>query len=148
MSDEHPHRLYTWHWKAALAAELTDQAVLVRTSVGKPRWLSPQIADAIPFVSQLAPYGLMKVEPWAEFERRYIERLEHHGTGAIDWEFERIHEMHGQRPLILLCFEESPDICHRGVFARWWLQETGEAVPEWGAAPAVDKPESSQGSLI
>jgi hypothetical protein len=34
---------------------------------------------------------------------------------------------------VCLCFEDltKPGLwCHRQIFARWWTEETGEAVPE------------------
>jgi hypothetical protein len=151
-SDTPPFRLYTWHWRAALAEDRSDELVLVRISLGKPRWISPQIAAAIPYVSDLAPYGIFTKDrdvPLDEFERLYRIRLNSKGVDVIEQQFRHLREANGDLPLALLCYEATPDQCHRGMFATWWLEQTGEVIPEYRPeSPASDDPEPSQTSLL
>ena len=76
------------------------------------------------------PWGLMKI-PDEEFVPRYRARLERDGAGAIQARFDKLHELY-RRPLMLLCFEKDVAVepCHRRAFADWWLEQTGQLVPE------------------
>ena|SRR5436305_14889014 len=124
-------KLFTCSYRAALAA--APPLVVVRISIGKPRWLAPAQADAMPFVAELAPFGAFHIADDAEFERAYRARLERMGIDRIERRFEGIAREHRGRPLALCCFELDPADCHRSTFARWWLHTTGERVSEWGA---------------
>lgn len=149
-------RLWTWYWKAALAHDVSEQLVLVRISLGKPRWLRSEIANEIPYISQLAPLGLLKIEDTGEFARRYRRRLDRIGADVINTRFEQLRDLHDGLPLALLCFEHNPADCHRTTFAEWWREQTGEVVPERPvhaprparAAASEPKPKPEQGSLI
>lgn len=51
---------------------------------------------------------------WAAFAPRYSKEI----LGVLDWEatrelLKKIYEKHGNRPLLLLCFEAPPEHCHR-----------------------------------
>lgn len=61
--------VFTWSFREALAC--SDEIVVVRISIGKPKWLPPADAAAIPFVNELAPFGAFQIEDDAEFERVY-----------------------------------------------------------------------------
>jgi uncharacterized protein YeaO (DUF488 family) len=124
-------RLVTWFWKAALAQDVTDRLVLVRISVGRPRWVRSAVTQAIPYVEELAPVGLRHIEDDAEFERLYRDRLDGFGIEALDARFQELHDGTQGRPLALLCFEHDPKECHRVMFAKWWQERTGEIVREW-----------------
>jgi len=84
--------------------------------------------------SEITPYGLVgeratELKP-DEWEARYLARLERHGVERIRARFTDVFETYGRRPLVLLCWEAQPTDCHRGMFARWWQEQTGQHVPE------------------
>jgi hypothetical protein len=84
--------------------------------------------------SEITPYGLVgeaakKLTP-DQWEARYLGRLERHGVDRIQTRFNDVFETYGGKPLVLLCWEASPVECHRGMFARWWQEQTGQHVPE------------------
>ena len=101
----------------------------VRISLGIPRF---KISWELPSrcLWELTPRGrYFHAEP-AEFARQYLAQLDRYGTA-------RLHEIFTAlatgNPLILLCFEtnvRSGADCHRRLFAEWWLEQTGEAIPE------------------
>ncbi len=126
-----PPRLYTASY-ARMRERAGDASLLpVRTSVGKPRFW-PEAA-AFPLVKELAPWGLVRIADEEEFTRRYRARLESIGVEAIRTRFDEIHATAPGRALVLLCFEklQAPgDWCHRRTWARWWLERTGEVIPE------------------
>lgn len=121
--------LFTWYWRAALDADLPG-VTLVRTSLGRPRWVHPARTAAIPYISELAPIGRLFALDGLEFKWRYRERLDGFRVAQLERRFREIAEAHGGLPLVLLCFEVDRRDCHRGDFADWWHERTGEAVPE------------------
>jgi len=147
---EYEHKLYTWCWRDALKYEGED-IVLVRTSVGHPRWIPKEVSREIPAVEELMPKGLLGGDiPTDEWKRRYRQRLEEFGETEIREALAAIYRQHEGRPLVLLCFEHDPVDCHRSVFAEWWEEQTGVAVPEFGpiAAKPDAEPKNRQESLI
>jgi hypothetical protein len=146
-----PHRLYTWFWRDALRADVADELVLVRTSLGKPRW-AMAIAKHLPYIHELAPAGFFNEPDDDEFRRLYVDLLEHHGVDFYERRFEDIRAKNDGLPLALLCFEHDRRECHRSYFAEWWEEKTGEEVPEWGCyvppAKPAPEPEPAQGSLL
>jgi len=124
------HRLYTWSWRAALDTDLAG-ITLVRISLGRPKWVATDRIEAIPYISELAPVGRLFHLEGDEFELRYREHLDAVGVERIDRRFRDVASAYGEQPLVLLCFEKSPADCHRGSFARWWQERTGELVPEF-----------------
>ena len=122
-------RIFTWAYREALAGD--DELVVVRISIGKPKWLAPATADAMPFVSELAPYGTFHIEDAEAFERAYRERLDRKGVDRIEGRFQAIMRQRPGVPLVVCCFERDPAVCHRSSFARWWLERTGEVIPEY-----------------
>jgi hypothetical protein len=104
----------------------------VVTSLQVPKWIDgaadwPQLWPACPRWSYFRS---------ADFDRIYTAQLARYGPKAIA---ERLAEITRQagRPdrLVLLCWEwggpdGGRDRCHRGTFARWWLESTGEIVEE------------------
>ncbi len=113
--------------------ELSDRPDLVKAAivVGKPRW--PVGFDYVT-LNILAPYGrLFKINDRLQFTQAYFEKLDALGVGVIRAEFERISNEHGDKDLVLLCYEnltKPGEWCHRQVFAQWWLRETGEIIEE------------------
>ena len=105
---------------------------LVRISVGRPRWAHPARTAAIPYISELAPVGHLFDLAGPEFDRAYRARLDQIGVDRIERRFRNVAAAHGGRPLILLCFERDRADCHRGTFAMWWRERTGEVIRELG----------------
>jgi hypothetical protein len=128
--------LLTHHWRGLLdhfGQGLTERPAFtpVAVSVGVPR--------SLPWArslrcSEITPWGLVgrsapKLAP-DEWEERYLSRLDRHGVEAITASLTTTHASYGGRPLVLLCWEQDPADCHRGMFARWWQVQTGQRVPE------------------
>ncbi|MEJ7785580.1 MAG: DUF488 family protein [Solirubrobacteraceae bacterium] len=126
--------LLTASWRAMADRHAAGDRsyVPVRISLGCPRFWP--LAASVPYVPELAPGGLLHVEPWDEFTRRYVERLDRIGVDAIRGRLERIHQAYG-RPLVLLCFEPDRVDCHRSIAAAW-LEQHG-----LGAVHEVDSPD-------
>lgn len=122
-------RIYTSSYRAALACD--DELVVVRISIGKPKWVAPAIADAMPFVRELAPFGAFHIKDDETFERLYRERLDRMGVDRIEDRFQAIARQRAGVPLALCCFERDPADCHRRSFARWWLEQSGEVIREF-----------------
>jgi hypothetical protein len=120
--------VYTYRW--ALAQALPSFYVPVRISIGSPRyWPGARDLDAI---HELMPYDILgRVHDRAGFERAYRARLDSFGADRIQRRFEKLFAQHGERPLVLLCYEDivgTYDFCHRRFFAAWWQDQTGAAI--------------------
>jgi hypothetical protein len=122
-------QLATWSWAAAHRAwkdrRLTVQPV--RISLGRPKFW-PQ-AEHFPFIAELAPDGWMLGLEGEQYTRAYLAKLDKVGVETITARFEAI-TTNPDVALALLCFEADRANCHRGLFARWWQERTGEVVPE------------------
>ncbi len=122
--------LFTGHWTTLYRANPTD-VVPVRTSVGVPRFWSE--AKGFPQSTILTPAGLTKIKAMDVFTLAYERKLEKAGgVEAIYAELNGIAQEYC-KPLVLMCFEKDPKDCHRGVFARWWQEQTGDTINEWSA---------------
>ncbi|HKB31973.1 MAG TPA: DUF488 family protein [Streptosporangiaceae bacterium] len=118
-------QLYTSSYRA-YRPEM-GQAVV--TSLGLPRW-HPD-AEQWPRCWLLTPSPSLFREPDADvFGRLYVERLERFGAAKIARTLGRIAHEHDAEKLVLLCHEADVNRCHRGLFAAWWLQSTGEEARE------------------
>jgi Protein of unknown function, DUF488 len=104
----------------------------VRISLGRPKFRCD--ANGATSLWDLTPRGsYFHAEP-DEFARRYIAQLDRVGVARL---LKQFRELDDGRPLILLCFERnvrSGADCHRRRFAEWWLEQTGEIIPEIGDA--------------
>ncbi len=58
VSEHKPCHLFTWFWKDALKYE-GDDVVLVRTSIGSPRWVPKEVTGAMEAMHELMPYGCL-----------------------------------------------------------------------------------------
>lgn len=120
--------LYTSRWANKDLAYL--DAVKVGISRGKPRWKLPYRYRVL---WELAPsreaFGLHDRE---EFARVYRVGIGEIGAQAILAKLERISAEEGERPLVLLCFENvlDGDWCHRRVAAEWLKERLGIEVRE------------------
>jgi hypothetical protein len=86
-------------------------------------------------MSAAAKDGRLFTGSWrhVEFDAAYGVHIDAVGVPAIERRFRDISDRRGS-PLVLLCFEADPADCHRSTFGRWWLDRTGEAVPEYQSA--------------
>jgi len=105
-----------------------DQGIAVATSVGLPRF---RLGYAIEHeIDALKPFGLLKL-PRDRFEVAYRKRLDLTGPERLRWQFQEIAAEHPGEPLVFLCFEDvSKQWCHRRLLADWWLERTGQLIPE------------------
>jgi hypothetical protein len=105
----------------------------VRITLGHPRFKLPgyELAGVI---RDLAPERSMFGRTQDEFTGLYRARLEAlGGVQYFDQLLRATAQQAGADALVLLCFEDlrKADLfCHRRVFAAWWEEQTGQAVPE------------------
>ncbi len=119
--------------------------VPVQTSLGRPKF--PIDYELREQVRELMPRGLFgKGLSEDEFTRRYRERLDRLDLDALRAQFDAISKRNGHKRVVLLCFEDvrAGKLCHRRVFADFWLERTGERIPEVGGGGTVivDPPEN------
>lgn len=109
----------------------TGKYTAVRISVGSPRWkVGYEVSGAI---NELMPKGVYgKYEVKEEYEAAYRKRLDCFGVEHIKKllaEYEALG-----KDVVLLCYEDirkgESDWCHRTMFASWWMENTGEVIPE------------------
>jgi hypothetical protein len=101
----------------------------VVTSLTTPKWLPeaktwPKLWPATPRWSYFHA---------SDFDRHYIAQLERYGARQIARRLAEIARSGFAEPadrLVLMCWEVNQADCHRGVFARWWLETTGEKIEE------------------
>jgi hypothetical protein len=113
--------------------------VPVQTSIGRPKF--PLSYELVEEVKRIMPWGLFgKDKDLSEdkFTTHYIGRLEKVGVDALTAMFEVISQRHGGARVVLLCFEPVDQFCHRRVFARWFEEQTGQAVPELSTLTSAD----------
>jgi hypothetical protein len=118
--------------------------VPIGITVGTPRRLALPYADRLVFLREAAPFGLLQIDDEAEFERRYVERLNAIGVAVFARRFTAIARAAGSPALVLLCFEDvtKGQSCHRTTFSRWWERQT-EDVPV-----AVDFRDGGPGVMV
>jgi len=104
--------------------------VPVGITVGRPKWNPTYDGEQIVYLSELAPWRLMRIEDDVEFTRRYLERLDRLGVERIARQFAAISAEHDGGGLVLLCYEPAGEFCHRRAFASWFEDRTGQHVPE------------------
>lgn len=116
----------------------------VRISLGAPKWpLGYNIAGEI---KELMPFGLLQINDQVLYEKRYRDRLNRIGSDRIQ---EVLDSFGVGRDVVLLCYEDVRDPsqwCHRSMFARWWLERTGEIADELPdpSAPKLKHPQQAQ----
>lgn len=120
-----------------------DAGVPVRTSNGTPKFaLRYPLTEVAPLV---IPQWALVRSPMsdAEFDVAYMADLDQIGVEAFRGQFEKIAARAGDGRLVLLCFEASRSKCHRGAFARWWEERTGEVVRELPVVADAPVPQPS-----
>ncbi|NUK14072.1 hypothetical protein [Streptomyces lunaelactis] len=107
------------------------QGVPVRITLGAPRFkLAYPLAHV---VRELAPRREYFSKPLPEFTAAYRADLDRLGAAPIAERLREIADAEEDHRLVLLCFEDLTDPvqwCHRGIFATWWKDVTGDAVRE------------------
>lgn len=120
-------------------------SLLVRTSLGAPRWYPNQGRD-LPTCWPITPRGgYLDADPEA-FEDAYLSQLRRHGVHRIAAHFRHLAATHNTDQLWLACFEPDRADCHRGTFADWWTHETGQDVPEYQPRTALNDDPTTQPS--
>jgi len=114
---------------ARYADFISAMGVPVVTSLGRPRFpLSYKLTEE---VGHLKPWGLFgKGLSHDDFTAPYRQRLDKIGPDALGRHFQTISRRHGGARIVLLCFERCDQFCHRRVFADYWLERTGQHVPQ------------------
>lgn len=130
-----PLELFTGRYQAFQPS----MGVPVRTTVGAPRWkLAYPLQHNLP---EVTPTREMvrgaHTGGWsqAKFEVAYRARLTEIGPARIIAAAEIIAHQAGTGRLVLLCFDDVSKQgvwCHRLMFGRWWVDVTGQPVPELG----------------
>lgn len=118
--------IYTSYFAKQKKMELPDTSY-VSIAVGNPRYAVPY---RIVNLGLLKPFGIFKVYHGEEYRQKYFERLDSYGVEKIRKAIEEASE--GHENVILMCHEKNKNECHRSMFAEWWLQKTGEIIPEFG----------------
>jgi uncharacterized protein YeaO (DUF488 family) len=113
-------------------AILAFGGVHVRISRGHPRGTPslPVIRELWPSRELLDGFQAQEIG-YQEWHDRYRGEIEPHAV-AIEQRLGELAGEHPDAPLVLCCFErvERGEHCHRRVFAEWWEERTGVAVPE------------------
>ena len=123
--------LATSRYQAADLIQASGRAAVGMT-LGYPRWKLryPVVAN----LRQLAPTReMIHVGDASIFEEMYHSRLDDLGVGRVRELLTMCVERANNERLLLLCYEDitKPGLrCHRRLFASWWLENTGEVVPE------------------
>jgi hypothetical protein len=67
-----------------------------------------------------------------EYTRVYRTHLDSLGPEEVVAQLEKKCTDNGGRPLVLLCWCPPGEFCHRRLWADWYLENTGQGVPELG----------------
>ncbi|MEH0579075.1 MULTISPECIES: hypothetical protein [Streptomyces] len=120
----------------------------IRTTVGHPRFpLGYELAGHARLITPTREL-LAQNLPKDAYEFSYRRILNGHGIDRIHAELAGLSARHGGARLVLLCFDRYDrlkppnDWCHREFFAKWYLEQTGEEIPELGSRKV-----SQQGGL-
>lgn len=105
-----------------------------RPGMGQPVVCSLTLPRWIPAAAQW-PRCPAITPRWSYFRQdpggaAYLAQLRAYGPQRIAKELEAIARAYEAERLCLLCFEADWAGCHRGRFASWWLETTGELVTD------------------
>ena len=119
-----------------------DMGVPVRVTLGRPPgWFRYEHEE----VRLLAPPGYaFRLGDWDEFRRKYRHHLYRTTVPRMRHAFAEIAERHPGKTLVLCCFEARIEDCHRGLWAEWWHEQTGEHVPEVRPSGEETRPDAQQ----
>jgi hypothetical protein len=118
----------------------------IRTTAGHPRFpLGYELAGHARLITPTREL-LAQNLPKDAYEFSYRRILNGHGIDRIYAELAGLAARNGGARLVLLCFDRYDRLkpadawCHRAMFARYWLEQTGEEIPELGAQPSTPPP--------
>lgn len=115
----------------------------IRTTVGAPRY--PLGYDLAGHWLAVTPIRSFLGQPEAIYRDLYRRMLDQVGIKRLVRETHDLAAKAGSERLVLLCFDrlaKADGWCHRTMLAEWWLERTGEVVPELGDVhdPASEPP--------
>ncbi|MGA5599604.1 hypothetical protein ACPCUF_00960 [Streptomyces griseoincarnatus] len=123
-----------------------DMGAPIRTTAGHPRFpLGYELAGHARLITPTREL-LVQNLPRDAYEFSYRRLLAAHGIQRIYAELAALSARAGGARLVLLCFDRLDKLkpadawCHRTMWATWWLEQTGEKVPELGALPTPPPP--------
>lgn len=103
--------------------------VPVAASLGLPRDM-PEAADWAR-CWLLTPRGWYFRKSAAEYDAAFVAQMQRAGVAKIARVLHQIGREHDAAELVICCWEPTPNpVCHRGLWAEFWLRETGEVVEE------------------
>lgn len=106
----------------------------VKSTIGHPRFKLRYTLEAN--WQHAAPEKTFINAPKPLFREQYFGKLDRTSPITFTALAEHLREVTGRdAPVVLLCFDKlwQPDTwCHRTLFGEWWLEQTGEEVPELG----------------
>jgi len=108
-----------------------DDLTRVGIVLWRPKY--PLGYDVDAYLTELRPDRFMMGLQDDAFPIVYVAKLERQGVDVIRQRLDEIRATHGEREILLLCYECVKDAgygCHRQLFARWWKQKTGESIEE------------------
>ena len=119
-----------------------EMGLPVRASLGGPRWWKKPIPRE-QTVFEIAPGRQYFKEPDDEvFHAKFRAQLDRIGVEHLIDRFNDVGFSAGCAigdTLVAMCFEKLmtwDDLrCHRSMFRIWWLEQTGEQIPELGLPP-------------
>ena len=131
--------LYTSHWRNQDLADL--DVVPVGISRGVPRgkqarelpYRYKRLVDLAPRSELFERWKAGTVSP-DEYTRVYRSYLDSLGPEEVMSQIEKKSADNGGEPLVLLCWCSPGEFCHRRVWAGWYLEKTGQEVPELPSA--------------
>jgi Protein of unknown function, DUF488 len=111
---------------ASYAAWTPAMGVPVVASLGLPRWRPEAGSWARCWL--ITPRGRYFAASADVFDTEYLAQLRRFGARRIARELHAIGR--GAERAVVLCFEADPQRCHRGLWAAWWLHNTGEPIAD------------------
>lgn len=111
-----------------------DMGLAIRASLGMPK---KGFAHPLEELRVATPHPSYFRASDEEFERRFLEQLNRAGVVTIRRKLQEFADSHGATTVVLLCFERDRADCHRGMFAQWWEDQTGERIEELGYRPTA-----------
>ena len=117
-----------------------DMGLPVRISLGYPQFPLRYEISKTAKLWELTPRKDYLRAPLAVYNEKFHAQLERYGPQLIEDKFLWLKQEHGASRVVLLCFEKlsnpkNVEGCHRRDFAAWWLEKTGEVIPELGSMP-------------
>lgn len=140
--------LATSRYQAATAIEESGR-LPVGITKGRPRWRLPyDLAGNIRRLGAVGP-GEFTEKDRDRFAALYRSRMDDIGIDKVRMLLQAAAGDHDR--LVLLCYEDvhkPGEWCHRRIFAEWYEEQTGDAVPELPPAPPKPRKGPPMASLF